>query len=64
MIAWTDLLAALALVMVIEGLMPFLNPNAMRNSMQSMINMDNATLRTAGFISMLLGVGLLYLVKN
>jgi len=59
---WHDLLAALALVMVIEGILPFINPNAMRNVMRTMINMDDRSLRISGLVSMALGVVMLYLV--
>jgi uncharacterized protein len=59
---WHDLLAALALVMVIEGVLPFLNPNAMRNIMRTMSAMDDRSLRISGLVSMALGVVMLYLV--
>lgn len=59
---WHDLLAALALVMVIEGILPFLNPNAMRNVMRTMSDMDDRSLRISGLVSMALGVVMLYLV--
>ncbi|HEC29088.1 MAG TPA: DUF2065 domain-containing protein [Gammaproteobacteria bacterium] len=56
-------LAALALVMVIEGVLPFLSPGTMRNYMAQMVQMDDRTLRITGLVSMLVGLGLLYLVK-
>lgn len=59
---WTDLLTALALVLVIEGIMPFINPAGMRRMMMLVMQMDDATLRTIGLTSMLSGVILLYLV--
>lgn len=59
---WTDLLTALALVFVIEGIMPFVNPAALRRMMMMVIQMDDATLRVIGLTSMLSGVILLYLV--
>ncbi len=60
---WHDLLAALALVLVIEGILPFLNPGAMRNIMRTMSEMDNHSLRISGLVSMALGVAMLYLVN-
>ncbi len=59
---WHDLLAALALVMVIEGILPFLNPGAMRNIMRTMSDMDDRSLRISGLVSMAMGVVMLYLV--
>ncbi len=60
---WHDLLAALALVLVIEGMLPFLNPGAMRKIMRTMSEMDNHSLRISGLVSMALGVAMLYLVN-
>ncbi len=60
---WHDLLAALALVLVIEGILPFLNPEAMRKTLRTMSEMDNHSLRISGLVSMALGVVMLYLVN-
>lgn len=57
-----DLLAALALVLVVEGILPFLNPGALRRGLQSIGQMDDRSLRIVGLVSMLAGVALLYLV--
>ncbi len=59
---WNDLFAALALVLVIEGMLPFLSPRRMREAMLAIARMDDRTLRITGLLSMLAGVGLLYLV--
>ncbi len=58
-----DLLAALALLLVVEGILPFLNPDALRRSLQGISQMDNRNLRIMGLVSMLCGVALLYLVR-
>lgn len=58
-----DLFVALALLLVIEGILPFLSPHALRNALLMMARMDDRSLRFAGLISMLLGLGLLYLVN-
>lgn len=60
---WNDLLAALALVLVIEGLMPFLSPGAFRRTMEQISRIPDRTLRTIGLVSMAVGVGLLYVVR-
>jgi uncharacterized protein len=60
---WHDLLVAFALVLVIEGILPFLNPGAWRRMMLMLSQMDNRTLRFAGLSSMTLGVILLYLLR-
>ncbi len=60
---WNDLLAALALLLVIEGILPFLNPGAMRRTMLSMAQLEDRVLRWVGLGSMLAGVVMLYVVR-
>lgn len=60
---WNDLLIAIALVMVIEGVFPFISPKGWRNMMLAVSQMDDRSLRTTGLISMALGVAMLYLVN-
>ncbi|VAW78636.1 Putative inner membrane protein YjeT (clustered with HflC) [hydrothermal vent metagenome] len=60
---WNDLWAALALLMVIEGIVPFISPDAVRRMMAAMAQMDDRSLRMAGLVSMLSGVALLYWVR-
>ncbi len=62
-INFSDLLAALALVFVLEGLMPFINPDGIRKVFLLAAQMDNQTLRFMGLTSMLIGVILLYIVR-
>ena len=60
---WQALWSALALVLVIEGLLPFFNPSGYRRVMAAMSQMDERSLRTAGLVSMLIGVSVLFLVR-
>ncbi|MBI2779393.1 MAG: DUF2065 domain-containing protein [Gammaproteobacteria bacterium] len=60
---WQDFLAAVALVLVLEGIMPFLNPQGMRRTMLLITQMDDSSLRIAGLVSMVLGVIVLSLVR-
>ena len=60
---WHDLLTALALLLIIEGIFPFLNPKAMRRLLQSMQELEDGALRLAGLVSMVIGLALLYLVR-
>lgn len=59
----SDLLAALALVFVLEGLLPFLNPEKYRRMLTLAMRMDRQTLRFMGLTSMTIGVLLLYLFQ-
>lgn len=58
-----DLLAALALMLVVEGMLPFLNPAALRRTVQTIGQLDDRSLRVLGLVSMLAGVVLLYVVR-
>lgn len=60
---WETLLAAVALMLVLEGIIPFLYPNKWRNLVATLAQVNDRQLRIIGLISMLLGVGLLYLIK-
>lgn len=62
-LAWSDLLAALAILLVLEGLLPFLNPAATRRVFSQLAQLASRELRIAGFISMALGLLLLFFVR-
>jgi uncharacterized protein YjeT (DUF2065 family) len=61
---WSDLWAACALYLVLEGLMPFANPGGMKRALAQLSQLDERTLRVAGFLSMVAGAVLLYLVRG
>ena len=62
-INFSDLLAAVALLFIFEGLMPFLNPDGLRKVFQVVAQLDNQKLRFLGVTSMLFGIVLLYVVR-
>jgi len=57
-----EIFRALCLVLVIEGILPFMWPDRFRNLLETVAHIDDRTLRAVGLFSMLLGVGLLYLL--
>lgn len=59
---WNELLIAVALILVIEGIMPFMHPAGLRKMMLLATQMDDNTLRVIGLVSMVSGLALLYLV--
>jgi len=62
-VIWTDLLAAIALLLVIEGMVPFLNPKSLRQMLETVSQLDDRTLRIVGLVSMIIGVVLLTIVR-
>ena len=60
---WEKVIPALALVLVIEGMLPFLSPKSWRDAMSQAARLPDNTLRILGFISMLAGVIILYLAQ-
>ena len=60
---WHDLFAAIALMLVFEGIMPFLDPERFRRTLLGAARLRAATLRAVGLLSMLIGVLLLYAAR-
>ena len=61
---WNDLWAAFALYLVLEGLMPFVNPGGMKRTLLALSAMEDRTLRRIGLASMIAGAFLLYFVRS
>ncbi|HKB47642.1 MAG TPA: DUF2065 domain-containing protein [Ktedonobacterales bacterium] len=59
----TDLLAALGLFLVLEGIAPFLNPQGVKRAFAKLLEVRDRELRIAGLGSMLVGVIILFLVR-
>jgi hypothetical protein len=59
----TSLLAALALMLVLEGVLPFLAPVLWRETFRKMTEMSDGQLRFVGLVSMLGGLLLLSLIN-
>ena len=56
---WELLLAALALMLVIEGLLPFLSPSAWRSVFERATRMSDGQIRFLGLSSMIAGLAML-----
>ncbi|WP_431688232.1 DUF2065 domain-containing protein [Hahella sp. NBU794] len=61
---WRELGIALCLMLVLEGVLPFLYPRRWRNMVVRLAQVDDGTMRLAGFVSMLVGTALLYLIRQ
>ena len=60
---WHQIAVAVAMVFIIEGILPFVAPERWQNLVQVMAELDKRTMRAMGLFSMLFGLALLYLVN-
>ncbi|MEM8843551.1 MAG: DUF2065 domain-containing protein [Pseudomonadota bacterium] len=60
---WNDLLVACALVLIIEGILPFASPKTLRKAWQNIFEMSDQALRIMGLVSMMIGVVLLTIFR-
>jgi uncharacterized protein len=61
---WQVLPVALALVLILEGMLPFLSPRRWREMLDLVAQLEDRTIRRIGFGSMLLGLIVLYWVNG
>jgi uncharacterized protein YjeT (DUF2065 family) len=61
---WRDLGAALALYLVLEGILPFLNPGGAKRAFVALSQMDERALRGIGLGSMIAGCVVLFLIRG
>ena len=60
----TVLLTALALMLLIEGLLPILMPALWRQTFRKLTEMSDGQIRFIGLTSMLAGLLLLYIIRH
>ncbi|MEM7442029.1 MAG: DUF2065 domain-containing protein [Pseudomonadota bacterium] len=60
----TDLWTALALVLVVEGLLYAAFPGPMKRAVAMVLGMPSSTLRTVGLVSALIGIGAVWLIRG
>jgi uncharacterized protein len=58
------LLTAVALMLIIEGLLPFLLPGIWRDTFRKLIELSDGQIRFIGLTSMLIGLMLLYIARH
>jgi len=61
---WYELAKAFCLMLVLEGVMPFVAPGRWRNVAEKLAQVDDRSMRIIGLVSMLIGAGALFLLKN
>jgi len=60
---WHELVVATCLMLVLEGIMPFVAPQRWRKLIEYAARTDDRSMRMIGLACMLVGVVLLYLVN-
>ena len=60
---WNELLVAIALVLVFEGIIPFLAPEKFRQALAQLVQMSDQALRMIGLVSMTVGIAFLYILR-
>ena len=60
---WQELALAFCLMLVIEGIIPFVAPQRWRNLLRTIEQIDDGTLRAVGLASMLVGTFALFFIK-
>lgn len=61
---WTEILTALALVFVIEGMLPFISPSRYRQMMAEITRLSDSNIRSVGLVVMIAGLLLLFVVRG
>ena len=61
---WTEILTALALVLVLEGMLPFVSPSKYRRMVAEIVRLGDNAIRNTGLIVMIAGLLLLYVVRG
>ena len=62
--AWADLLAGFAFYLILEGLLPFVSPGGWRRGLAAMSELNDSQLRSFGFAVVVVGLILLFVVRN
>jgi uncharacterized protein len=61
---WQEVLTAVALLLVIEGMLPFVGPQIYKQLVAQIARLGDNQLRTFGLTSMIAGLVLLFFVRS
>ena len=61
---WTEILTAVALVFVNEGMLPFVRPERYRQLVAQIVSLSDNQLRNFGLAAMIAGLLLLFMVRS
>ncbi|SFQ08397.1 hypothetical protein SAMN05216419_105810 [Nitrosomonas cryotolerans] len=60
---WDTFLIAIALMLILEGMMPFLSPRTWRETFKRLTEIEDGQIRFIGLSSMLIGLALLLILS-
>ena len=60
----TEILTAFALVLIIEGLLPFASPSRYRQMVAQLVMLGDNQIRTVGLVIIVIGRTLLFVVRS
>jgi uncharacterized protein YjeT (DUF2065 family) len=60
---WVTLLTAFALMLILEGLLPFIAPKAWRDTFRRITELADGQIRFLGLSSIVAGIVLLFILK-
>lgn len=61
---WTHILTAVALLLILEGLLPFMRPDRYKELLAQIVRLKDSQLRMYGFAAMASGLLLLLIVRS
>ena len=61
---WTEILTAVALVLVIEGMLPFVRPSRYKQLVAQIVRLSDNQLRLFGLTAMIIGILILFIVRS
>ena len=61
---WTEFLTACALLLVLEGILPFVGPSRYKQLVAQIVRLSDNQLRAAGLTAMIAGLVLLFFVRS
>jgi len=61
---WTEILTAVALLFIIEGMLPFVRPGRYKQLVAQIVRLSDNQLRTFGLSAMIIGLLLLFIVRS
>jgi len=63
-VLWTEILTAFALLLVIEGMLPFIRPERYKQLVAQIARLSDNQLRNFGLLMMIAGLVLLFFVRS